>query len=115
MPESKKSPILEAFQEAVKSQIGDNRNHGWGAKDSMAVIDAVVAADASEEIEKLVKEGKQPGAYSLSAEATEFIEQVINPSAFRQKLESAKRPDGQTVLAKSEKNEREKRTLALYS
>lgn len=70
--------IRETFQAAVVSQINGDREHGWVAADSMAVIEDVVAEDA-----KAAK-----GAYKgLSPEAKQYIEYVINPSAARQSFE----------------------------
>lgn len=109
---SANAAVQKAFNEAVIGQINDDRNHGWGAADSKAVIEAVIMEDVLQFRE--VKENADK-VYGPSAKAMELIGEVVNPSAFRQKLESAKRPDGQTVLAKSEKKASEKRTLALYS
>lgn len=57
------------FQQAVKAQIGGDKHHGWGADDSFAVIDSLC---------------------EVEPEAEPFIRAVINPSAFRQVLESQK-------------------------
>lgn len=115
MNEATKKAIATAFADAVKGQINDNRNHGWGAKDSQAVIEAVIAEDATHEIKRLIAEKKDPTSYTPTEFAMEAIAKVINPSAYRQTLEKAKRPDGQTVLAKSTKIEAEKAVFDLYS
>lgn len=107
-----KARLQKAFNEAVIGRIGDDRHHGWGAADSAEVIEVVIMEDVA-----IFREdkGNADKVYGPSEAAMSLIGDVINPSAFRQKLESAKRPDGQTVLQKSETKEREKRTLALYS
>ncbi len=68
----------------LEAQINGNRSHGWGAKDSMAVIEGIVAEDAS-----LSKCG-DVAKFTLSEEALRIIGAVINPSAFRQQLEDPK-------------------------
>jgi NTP pyrophosphatase (non-canonical NTP hydrolase) len=72
--------LNEVFAQAVKNQIGGNKDHGWGQKDSMGVIDELLA-ECSEQI------AKDKGA---SEELLSLIGQVVNPSAFRQTLERAK-------------------------
>lgn len=93
--------LKEMFQEAVKAAIGEDRNHGWGVDDSCEVIETLIAEEMGE--------GKVP-----SEELMRFIKMVVNPSAFRQKLEETKRPDGLSVLAKSEKKRAEKEVFSLY-
>lgn len=83
----------EAWQSAVKAQINGDKQHGWGQQDSIAVIQAVLCNETGSSAEDL-----KP----LMA----LIEPLVNPSAFRQKLES------QGVLAKSEKKQREKNAIA---
>lgn len=100
--------LTETFRESVKAQINDDRQHGWGIEDSRNVIVDVICEDASAHNEE-----KPEQAYSPSKEAVELMARVINPSAFRQRLESAKRPDGQTVLQAAEKGTRGKR-LEIY-
>lgn len=78
--------IKQVAQDAVKAQIGSNKEHGWGSNDSMAVIDVIVAEDASNSAEA----GETLEKYSLSEEASKWIKRLINPSAFRQELESSK-------------------------
>lgn len=65
----------EAFQNAIKTAINGDKNHGWGANDSLAVIMAVIAEETGTSKEDL--QGIEP-----------LIKAVINPSAFRQTLES---------------------------
>lgn len=76
--------LREVAQGAVISQIGSNKDHGWGVDDSLAVIDIIVAEDASNAAEQ----GGTLDKYTLSEEATRWIRKVINPSACRQGLES---------------------------
>lgn len=90
----------EAFNKAVTTRVGDNRNHGWGVDDSMAVIEAIWESETGDKMDASVKE---------------HVKKVVNPSQFRQLLEKAKRPDGQTVLAESTRK-RERQTLeGLYA
>ena len=79
MNEKKAAKLGKVFADAIKAQIGGNRQHGWGQDDSFSVIDAVVAEDATD---------AEKGKYSISDEARPLIERVINPSACRQWLES---------------------------
>jgi hypothetical protein len=58
------------FIAAVDAQIGGNKDHGWGGDDSWAVIDSLL---------------------NVEPEAEPYIRAVINPSAFRQTLEGAKK------------------------
>lgn len=77
--------LWAVLQATIDAQIGGNKDHGWGAKDSLAVIENIVAEDAAlSKCGDVVK-------YSLSDEAMRMIAEVINPSAFRQQLEKAKR------------------------
>jgi hypothetical protein len=73
--------LFAEFNAAVNLQIGGDKHHGWGNKDSLAVIEAIVAKDVE------FHEGEAK-TYTLSDEAIQFIGVVINPSAFRQQLES---------------------------
>jgi hypothetical protein len=105
MPEVAKAVIpaaIRAYDQTVTDLVGSDPNHGWGAKDSEMVIDAVIAADAEEQIPLLIAAGKAPTAYCPSVAAMAMIRRVINPSAHRQMLEKAKRKDGSPVLNKSE-------------
>ena len=95
------SKIEKEFADAVKAAIGDNREHGWGVEDSAEVIETLIAAE--------MPEGIVP-----SDELMKHVRKVINPSAFRQQLEKAKRPDGKTVLAPGSKRERVRTALNLF-
>jgi hypothetical protein len=64
----------EVFLHSVKATIGGNKNHGWGADDSMAVIKALYASEVGSEMDDVL---------------AGFIKKVVNPSAFRQELEKA--------------------------
>ena len=110
MKEESKIALQKAFQAAVEGQIGENVNHGWGAEDSAAAIEAIVAEDASIS----AAEGGELAKYSPSDPAMLLIKKVINPSAFRQVLEGAKRKDGRPVLAKSAKKAAEKAALEFF-
>ena len=68
--------IKEAFQKAVKERIGNDKDHGWGQADSMHVIETLIVAECGVEKEDIV-------------ELLDAINHVVNPSAFRQKLENA--------------------------
>ncbi len=68
----------------IDAQIAGNRKAGWGAKDSMAVIEGIVSNDA--ELSKCGDVSK----FTLSDEAMLIIGNVVNPSAFRQQLEDPK-------------------------
>lgn len=76
--------LWAALLATIDGQINGDRKHGWGAKDSMAVIENIVAEDAG-----LSKCGDVT-KYVLSEEATRIISTVVNPSAFRQQLEDPK-------------------------
>ena len=76
--------VGETFKASILNQIGGNRQHGWGQKDSLAVVEDMMA---------------EFGASFASAEENDIaivkavmarIERVINPSACRQWLESEK-------------------------
>ena len=68
----------EAAQAAIKARIAGNKNHGWGVEDSYAVVLAIVACETGAEPKDLD-----------SPEFGALIKQLINPSQFRQKLETA--------------------------
>jgi hypothetical protein len=80
-PKARGKALFGAFNAVVNAQIGGDKQHGWGNKDSMAVIESIVAEDAA------LNDGdvKQ---FTLSDEAMRIIALVVNPSAFRQQLES---------------------------
>lgn len=82
--------VKEVFQKAVKARINGNKDHGWGVEDSLRVIIALVADNA----------GVEPEDLEADPEFIEAIRQVINPSAFRQRLENA------NILNKGSKVER---------
>jgi hypothetical protein len=73
--ERKQMKAQEKFQEQIKTQINGDKNHGWGADDSVAVILAVVAEETGTDVSDL------SGIIPL-------IKAVVNPSQFRQSLES---------------------------
>lgn len=81
MTKEQKAALTKTFWDAVKSAIGGNKDHGWGKEDSLEVIETVIAEDAS------ISEAEK-GKYILSEEAMALVEAVVNPSQFRQTLES---------------------------
>ncbi len=85
--------LWSVYIATVDAQIAGNRQHGWVAADSMAVIENIVAEDAA-----LSKCG-DVAKFTLSAEALSFITAVVNPSGHRQQLED---PKGLNRLDKSE-------------
>lgn len=91
MPEATQATVVSAIKTAfdlvIAGKIGKNPDAGWVQKDSMDAIDAVVAAD----VEQAVAEKQDMAKYSLSVEATAYINKVVNPSAFRLVLERTKR------------------------
>lgn len=101
MPDEPKN-YAAVFNMSVRDRIGDDRNHGWGADDSMYVIEALIT--------EALPEGQ-----AADDELLKRIRLVVNPSQWRQELEKAKRPDGQTVLAKSEGKRSAKPLLDLYA
>jgi len=87
----------ETFQKTVVKQINGNRNHGWGQKDSEAVVAAIWESETGEPIDP---------------EVMKLIADVINPSAFRQKLEKAILPgQKETMLAQQESKKRKHEDL----
>ena len=78
------SATLEKLQEVAKgtviSQINNDRKHGWGIDDSLAVIESVIAEDCD-------LAGEAASKACPSEEAVALIKQFINPSAFRQTIE----------------------------
>lgn len=94
-PKTHKQLVREVFNDAVKAQIGGNKEHGWGIADSSAVIDQIIA-----NFHEKVMENK-----GATGEMMQAIEEVINPSQFRQKLESAK------ILTKGESKRERKENL----
>jgi hypothetical protein len=67
----------EAFTAGVKATINGNKEHGWGVEDSVNVIGDILANETGAD-----KKDLEP----LLA----LIKPLINPSAFRQVLESKK-------------------------
>jgi hypothetical protein len=108
---TKKDALIAAFKAAIMGQIGDNPRHGWGAEDSAAVVDAIVAEDATLAAKE---EGMTLEKYSLSEDASVLIKKVINPSQFRQFLEGQRRPDGKPLLITSE-SKRQKLEIGNWS
>jgi hypothetical protein len=80
-PKARGKALFASFNDAVNTQIAGDKAHGWGNKDSLAVVEAIVSKDAE------LSEGDVT-KYTLTDEALQFIGVVINPSAFRQQLES---------------------------
>ena len=79
-----KSELKEKYVSTIVSAINGNREHGWGAEDSMKVITMVMLELAEGTI--TVEEG------------TPFVESVVNPSAFRQKLEGPEKEGKEGTL-----------------
>lgn len=93
-PKARGKALFAVFNGVVDAQIAGDKSHGWGNKDSMAVIESIVAEDAA------MSDGdvKQ---FTLSEEALQFIAVVVNPSAFRQQLES--KDDGRLTKVESKR------------
>jgi hypothetical protein len=64
-----RNTMKETYQKTVLTRINNDKNHGWGLKDSMAVIEAL----------HLKATGKE-----MSEEHKEMVASVVNPSAARQ-------------------------------
>ena len=97
-----KSELKEKYVATVVAAIGGDREHGWGSGDSLKVITMVMTELAEGTI--TVEEG------------TPYIESVINPSAFRQKLEGPEAEGKEGTLKcllnePSKRKERAKNTL----
>lgn len=71
----------ETFNNAVKNAINGDKKHGWGVEDSLAVIKALCVDEMGE---------------SPDDEFFAYVKEVVNPSQFRQKLETAE------ILVKTE-------------
>jgi hypothetical protein len=82
-----KMTIKEAFQKAVKDRVGNDKDHGWGQADSLHVIETLIIEECGVTKEDIV-------------DLMDAISNVVNPSAFRQKLESA------NILNKGSKTEK---------
>ena len=75
-----KADVIETMKSSIAAQIAGNRQHGWGQVDSMAVIGDLLAEFAPEFAENAdVRNAMLAG-----------INQMVNPSAARQWLESSK-------------------------
>ena len=75
-----KADVIETMKSSINAQINGKRDHGWGQADSVAVIEDLLAEFAGDfnnadnmEVHDAVMAG---------------INQVVNPSACRQWLES---------------------------
>ena len=79
-----KSELKEKYVSTIVSAINGNREHGWGVADSVKVIVMVMHELAEGTI--TVEEG------------TPFVESVVNPSAFRQKLEGPEKEGKEGTL-----------------
>ena len=79
-----KSELKEKYVATVVAAIGGDREHGWGAEDSMKVI-TMVMTELTE------------GTITVE-EGSPYIESVINPSAFRQKLEGPEKEGKEGTL-----------------
>ena len=73
-----KQDVIETMKSSIDAVIGDDKNHGWGQNDSMAVVGDLLAEFAPE-MDNEVRQAVLAG-----------INQVVNPSACRQWLESEK-------------------------
>jgi hypothetical protein len=82
----------KAFVQSITSAIGGDKDHGWGIDDSCEVIETLIAEDG-------------PDGYAPSEALMSYIKRVVNPSQFRQQLESAEQ------LNKSVKAEKRKAGL----
>lgn len=67
--------IKEAYRNAVEKQVKANSASGWGERDSVAVIEAIVDAAYLDD---------EAGGFDG---VREYVRNLVNPSAFAQKLE----------------------------
>ena len=73
--------INEAFKASVRAQVAKHNHSKWGGDDSTEVICEVVKAAAMESgLDKLE-------ATTLAGNIRTLVLEVVNPSAFAQKLE----------------------------
>ena len=79
-----KADVIETMKSSIASQIAGNRQHGWGQADSMAVISDLLAEFGGEFA------SKEPEAQEVRNAVLAGINQMVNPSAARQWLESSK-------------------------
>lgn len=63
----------QVFLASVSARVAGDRNHGWGAEDSLAVIKALFGASKG----------------TWTDEVGGLVKTVINPSQFRQALEDS--------------------------
>jgi hypothetical protein len=89
MPENitRGAAVQAAFDEALKNLVAADPDRGWTQKDSMEIIETVVAAD----VEDALAAKEDMAKYVLSETAGFLVNKVVNPSAFRQVLEKAPR------------------------
>ena len=90
--------LNEVVGTEIKRIINGNKDHGWGQADSLVVIEEIVCAD----VENHIEAKKDPTKYVFTDEAKSLVNDFVNPSAARQKLESA------GLLNKNTKSERKK-------
>ena len=85
-----KQDVVETMKSSIATQIGGDRQHGWRQADSMAVIEDILAEVADD------FNSTESGGQELREAVLTGINQLVNPSACRQWLES------KDQLAKSE-------------
>ena len=77
-----KQDVIETMKASIDAQIDGNKNHGWGQGDSMNVI--------SDILEEFGREFTPEGNKDICQAVLAGINQIVNPSACRQWLESEK-------------------------
>jgi len=92
-----KADVIETMKASIDAVINGDRKHGWGQADSMAVIGDLVAEFAPS-FAKGTPEHGDAAANEVRNAVLAGINQMVNPSAARQWLESSK----VDKLAKSE-------------
>ena len=75
------------MKSSINAQINGERNHGWGQADSVAVIGDIVAEFAPY-FTKGTPEHDEQSATEVRNAVMAGINQLVNPSATRQWLES---------------------------
>ncbi len=80
--------MKETYQQAVKTAINGDMNHGWGVDDSMSVIQKLYLKATGEE---------------MTAEHREMVKSVVNPSQARQSFAKAGLLNTETKKQKIEK------------
>ena len=120
----KKEQVSETFKAGIRSIINGNKAHGWGQADSMAVIEDLLAewADAFVRLPVLPPDATKEAVEARKVEMADQAEvrdavlaginQVVNPSAFRQWLES---PKVGFLTAKESKGARTGRLVADFT